>query len=146
MAFGWINLRAAQRDVPVLRMEQWRHEVVPPIGAAVLDWAGRVDALADADDVLDVRWTQATGLAQETYGPPGAADPEAIVVRLGEGLRRARQVDTVEAGLLGALDGDLTAGQVIDALAQLLDRDPTELRESYRPVVHDLVADGFLVP
>lgn len=146
MAFGWINLRAAHRDVPVLRMEQWRHEVVPPVGAAVLDWAERVDALADADDVLDVRWTQATGLAQETYGPPGAADPEAIVVRLGEGLRRARQVDTVEAGLLGALDGDLTAGQVIDALAQLLDRDPTELRESYRPVVHDLVADGFLVP
>ncbi|KQP75608.1 transferase [Aeromicrobium sp. Leaf289] len=146
MAFGWINLRAVHRDVPVLRMEQWRHEVVPPVGAAVLDWAERVDALADADDVLDVRWTQATGLAQETYGPPGAADPEAIVVRLGEGLRRARQVDTVEAGLLGALDGDLTAGQVIDALAQLLDRDPTELRESYRPVVHDLVADGFLVP
>lgn len=146
MAFGWISLRAADRDVPVVRLEQWRHEVVPPVGTAVLGWADRVDALAEADDVLDVRWSHAAGLAQETYGPPGAADPEAIVMRLGDGLRRARQVDTVEAGLLGALDGDLTAGQVLDALAQLLDRDAAELRETYRPVVHDLVADGFLVP
>jgi hypothetical protein len=146
MAFGWISLRAAGRDVSVLRLEEWRHDVVPPVGAAVLAWADRVDALAGVDDVLDVRWRQAPSLAQETYGPPGAEDPEAIVVRLGEGLRRARQVDTVEAGLVGALDGDLTAGQVLDALAQLLDVEAGVVREQYRPVVHELVADGFLVP
>lgn len=146
MAFGWISLRAAQRDVPVLRIEEWRHEVVPPVGGAVLGWARRVDALAAADDVLDVRWRQAPALTQETFGPAGAEDPEAIVLRLGDGLRRAAQVDTVQAGLVGALDGELTAGQVLDALAHLLDRDPATLREQYRPVVHELVADGLLVP
>lgn len=146
MAFGWISLHAAGRDVPVVRMEEWRHEVVPPVGRAVLDWADRVDALASTDDVLERRWRAAPGLAQETFGAPGADDPEAIVVRLADGLRRARQVDTVEAGLLGALDGDLTAGQVVDALAQLLGHPAEALREQYRPVVHDLVADGYLVP
>ncbi len=146
MAFGWINLRAAGRDTPVLRLEEWRHDVVPPVGAAVLDWADRVDALADVGDVLDVRWRRAPSLAQETYGAPGADDPEAIVVRLAEGLRRARQVDTVEAGMLGALEGDLTAGQVLAALAQLLEVDDATVREQYRPIVHELVADGFLVP
>lgn len=144
MAFGWISLRAAGREVPVVRTETWQHEVAGSMGAAVLAWADRIDALDAAGDVLDVRWRQAPGLVQETFGPAGAADPEAIVLRLADGPRRARQVDTVEAGLVGALDGDLSAAQVLDALATLLDRDPGELRERYRPVVHDLVADGFL--
>ena len=146
MAFGWISLRAAGREVPVLRLEEWRHEVVPPVGGAVAAWADRVDAVAAADDVLDVRWRQAPTLAQETFGRAGAADPEAIVLRLGEGLRRARQVDTVEAGLVGALDGDLTPRQVLAALAQLLEREPADLTDGYAAVVHELVAEGFLVP
>ena len=47
-----------------------------------------------------------------------------VVLRQQRGLRRARQVDTVEAALVGACDGELTVGQILDALAQLLDRDP----------------------
>lgn len=35
---------------------------------------------------------------------------------------------------------------MLDALAQLLDVDASVLREEYRPVVQELVADGFLVP
>ncbi len=144
MAFGWINLRAAGRETPVVRMETWQHEVDGPMGPAVLGWSERTDRLAEADDVLEEHWRQAGHLTQETFGRPGAADPAAIVLRLGEGPRRARQVDTVEAGLVGALDGDLTAGQVLDALATLLERDAEELRETYRPVVHELVAEGYL--
>ena len=61
-------------------------------------------------------------------------------------MRRARQVDTVEAALVGASDGDLTAGQILDALATLLDdTDPAALRERLTPTVRDLVAQGFLV-
>ena len=144
MAFGWISLRAAGRQTPVVRMETWQHEVDGPVGRAVLAWADRSDRLGESEDVLDVHWRQAEHLTQETFGRAGAADPAAIVLRLGEGPRRARQVDTVEAGLVGALDGDLTAGQVLDALGTLLDRDPEELRETYRPVVHELVAEGYL--
>jgi hypothetical protein len=59
-------------------------------------------------------------------------------------MRRAHQADTVVAGLVGACDGDLTVGQILDALATLLDREPTDLRATYLPIVDDLVREGFL--
>ncbi len=77
-------------------------------------------------------------------GPPGAEDPETIVIRQQRGLMRARSVDTVEAALVGACDGDLTVGQVLEALGILLDRDLDELRSAYAPVVEELVRHGFL--
>ena len=48
------------------------------------------------------------------------------------------------AGLVGALDGDLAVGQVLDALATLLGSEPAAVREAYLPVVRDLLAEGFL--
>jgi hypothetical protein len=59
-------------------------------------------------------------------------------------VRRSRQVDTIEAGLIGASDGDLTSGQILDALASLLGRDAADLRRTYAPVVRELVEEGFL--
>ncbi len=67
-----------------------------------------------------------------------------MVLRQQRGLMRARQADTVEAALVGACDGDLTVGQVLDALGQLLDRPADELHAAYLPVVADLVEEGFL--
>ena len=66
------------------------------------------------------------------------------MLRQQRGFRRARPADTVEAALVGACDGELTVGQILDALAVLLERDRTELHETYLPVVADLVAEGFL--
>ncbi len=60
------------------------------------------------------------------------------------GLRRARRVDTVEAALVGACDGELTVGQILDAIAQLLELDPVRTRATYQPVVRELVVEGFL--
>ena len=54
-------------------------------------------------------------VVQETTGAPGEADPETIVLRQQRGLRRARQVDTVEAAVVGACDGELTTGQILAA-------------------------------
>jgi hypothetical protein len=81
---------------------------------------------------------------QETSGQPGAEDPETIVLRQQRGLCRARQVDTIEAALAGACDGELSVGQILDALAALTGRDPGELRTTYLPVVRELVGEGFL--
>ena len=58
----------------------------------------------------------------------------------------ARRADTVEAALVGACDGDLTVGQILDALAGLLERDPADLRGTYLPVVRELLVEGFLTP
>ncbi len=55
-------------------------------------------------------------------------------------MRRARQVDTAEAALVGACDGELTVAQILAALAQILGAHGVSTG-----VVRDLVADGFLV-
>ena len=68
------------------------------------------------------------------------------MLRQQTGLRRARQVDTVEAGLVGACDGDLSVGQILDAVGTLLGHEPGELRSTYLPKLRELVADGYLVP
>ena len=83
-------------------------------------------------------------MRQESLGEPGAADPEAIVLRQQRGMRRARRADTVEAGLVGACDGDLSVGPILDALAQLLGEDAATLRRTRVDAVRELVADGFL--
>ena len=98
----------------------------------------------DDEALLGHAFRQAPDLVEETRGPVGAEHPEAIVLRLQQGVRRARQVDTIEAGLVSASDGDLTAGQILDALASLLHRDAAELRSTYARSVRDLAADGFL--
>jgi len=51
-------------------------------------------------------------------------------------------VDTVEAGFVGACDGDLTVGEVLGALATLLGRDGQEVLTTYLPVVRQLVEEG----
>ena len=151
VGFGWINLRRVPtgptgRVQPVLRLEDWPYDVEQPIGPEVADLLSRTRALASVsdDDLAGRRLVAREDLRQETYGAAGAEDPQEIVLRQQRGLRRARQVDTVEAALVGACEGDLTVAQVLGALAQLLDRDEAELRSTYLPVVRDLVAEGFL--
>ena len=47
---------------------------------------------------------------------------------------------------MGACDGELTVGQILDAVAHLLERDAEHLRTAYLPVVRELVTEGYLVP
>jgi hypothetical protein len=145
VGFGWINLRRTEA-VPVLRLEDWPYDVEQPIAPEVGAWFERVAMLRDLDDerMLGSRPVARSDVRQETYGAPGAEDPEQIVLRQQRWLRRARQADTVEAALVGACDGELTVAQVLDALAQLLERDADEVRSAYLPVVRDLLEEGFL--
>ena len=117
-----------------------------PIGPEVSGLFARVATLRELTDeqLGAARPVARTDLRQETYGAPGAADPEEIVLRQQRFVRRARQVDTVEAALVGACDGELSVDQILAALGQLLDQEPADLRASYLPVVRDLVAEGFL--
>lgn len=146
VGFGWLNLRRTDRDEPVLRLEEWPYEVEQPLGPEVADWAARTDLERALDDetLLAAHLVTRPDVRQETFGPPGAEDPERIVLRQQRGLRRARKADTVEAGLVGACDGDLSVGQVLDALATLLGSDPAAVRQAYLPVARELLDEGFL--
>ncbi len=137
VGFGWINLRKKSGGSTYL---DWPYAVEQPIAPAIRDWATASDHPVRDSDHLTLR----ADVVQETSGQPGAEDPETIVLRQQRGLRRARQVDTVEAALVGACDGDLSVGQILDALASLTERDPGELRTTYLPVVCELLVEGFL--
>ncbi|MFW6772819.1 DUF7059 domain-containing protein [Nocardioides sp. CPCC 205120] len=149
VGFGWINLRRRPDGAPgspVTRLEEWPYDVEQPIAPAVAAWGHAIDDLAALDDtaLLGARLRVRADVRQENVGAPGASDPEAIVLRQQRGFRRGHAADTVTAGLVGACDGDLSVGQLLDALAQLLDEDAAGLRATYLPVVRGLVADGFL--
>lgn len=146
VGFGWLNLRKTARERPVLRIESWPYDIEQPLGASVAAWGRRTDVLADLDDatLLGARLTAADDVRQETIGAPGAEDPERIVLRQQRGMRRAQQVDTVEAGLVGASDGELAVGQILDALASILGRESADIRDGYLPKVRTLLDEGFL--
>ena len=145
VGFGWINLRRTTVQ-PTVRLEDWPYDVEQPIAPEVGDFFARVSALRDlGDDQLGAaRLVARPDLRQETYGAPGASDPAEIVLRQQRLLRRGRQVDTVEAALVGACDGELRVDQILGALGHLLERDTDDLRAAYLPVVRDLVTEGFL--
>jgi len=122
--------------------------IVTSAPAQVAAWGRRTDFLESRDDatLLRERLVVRPDIGQETFGEPGAEDPARIVVRAQRGMRRARQVDTVEAGLVGACDGEFEVAQILDALGSLLARDPAAVREEYLPKVRELTAEGFLEP
>ncbi len=142
IGFGWINLRrtgGGSRD-----LLEWPYDVEQPIAPAISAWA---EAAAAARSVRPAsHLVLREDVVQETSGPVGAEDPATIVLRQQRGFRRARQVDTVTAAVVGACDGDLAVGPLLDAVGQLLERDQASLREVYLPELTELVAEGFLLP
>jgi len=149
IGFGWINLHdrsgttgPSLREAPARELLDWPFEVEQPVAPAIGAWGAAVGEVVEAGTTLVTR----VDVRQETVGPVGAPDPETLVLRQQTGLRRARSVDTVVAAVVGACDGDLPLGAILDAVAELLDLDPAETRATYLPTLRELVAEGFLVP
>lgn len=141
IGFGWITLRRSER--PAVRIEELRHAVEQPVGAyahEVLDGLAKAEEFSTACGRL---LAAAPGLVQEQIGPPGAEDPERILLRQTDRLRRAAGVGTVEAALAGVCDGTLPLDPLLDAIAQLTDTDPGEVRAHAAAVLPELIADGF---
>ncbi|GAA4977832.1 class I SAM-dependent methyltransferase [Yinghuangia aomiensis] len=147
VGFGWITLRKSGADRPVVHIEDWPHAVEQPLGAEIEAWFGRQERLRGLDDaaLLDTAFTLASAVLQEQTGQPGAEDPEYVVLRQQRGMCRADRVDTVGAALAGASDGRLTAGAIVDAIAELLGEERVALRDAVPGTLRSLVADGFLL-
>lgn len=139
IGFGWINVRTGATGGGAREFLDWPYDVEQPIAPAIASWGAAQRRTVGPDDRLVAR----ADVQQETQGAPGAEDPATIVLRQQRGLRRARQADTVEAALLGASDGDLTVGQILAALADLLDLDADAVREDHLPTAQALVREGF---
>jgi len=148
VGFGWVTLRCVGAGDPAVRLEEWPHAVEQPLGPTVQAGMERAALLRGWDDaaLLGRRLSVAPDVVQEQVGPPGAEHPETVVLRQRRGLMRARQVGTAEAGLVGACDGSVPLGVLVDAVAEVLGRDPDALRAELVPHVRELVAEGFLLP
>ena len=122
--------------------------VAAPLGPALLAGIRARTWLAEHGDegVLGTKWRCAPDVTEERHSRPGADDPSVIVIRQGGGLGRAVRADTVLAAFVGVCDGELTCAQALDAIASLLDSDPSAVRAQALPAIRELVADGLLLP
>ncbi|MEU1497045.1 class I SAM-dependent methyltransferase [Streptomyces sp. NPDC005732] len=148
VGFGWITLRRTTAAEPSITVEEWPHAVEQPLGDTVRAHFARVDFLRASDDaaLLAGHFRLTAEVVQEQVGLPGAEDPEHVVLRQNRGMRRATKVDTVGAGFAGVCDGTLSAGRILDAIAQLVGEDPVLLRDRTPGQIRLLVEQGFLEP
>ena len=148
VGFGYVLLRRPMSAAPTLA----RYESLPQslagdgLGAHFADALAAHDRLVALDDaalaasVLLV----APDVTEARHHMPGAADPTVIELRQGGGFGRSLAVDPGVAALVGACDGDLGVGVLIDAIAELLEVDAEALRVDVLPRVRELVFTGFL--
>lgn len=148
IGFGYVLLRRPVDGTPRLA----RYErLAQPIGEGRLG-AHLAEALAahdrtttlDDDDLAATVLVAASDVTEARHHRPGAPDPEVIELRQGGGFARVVSVDPALAALVGACDGDLPVGALIDAIAQLLEVDATALRADVLPRVRELLLFGML--
>ncbi|GAA4193980.1 methyltransferase [Microbacterium oryzae] len=150
IGFGYVLLRRAE-SAPTLARYERVTQAIPSEGAlgshlaAVLAAHDRVAALDD-HALLALHLKTASDVTESRHHLPGAADPSVIELRQGGGFGRSVQADPALAALVGASDGELSLGQIVAALAQLLEVDEAALRTALLPSVRELVLDGFLAP
>lgn len=146
VGMGWIVLHHTGHQDPSVDIEDWPYPLEQPIGPALADERRSLQlerAMSD-DELLAGCWVLADDVVEETFGAPGAADPSRIVHRQQRGFRRAVEVDTALGGILGACDGELALGRIVDTVASLLDVDASALRADVLPELRRLLRQGFL--
>ncbi|MBN9216164.1 MAG: SAM-dependent methyltransferase [Microbacterium sp. SCN 70-200] len=147
VGFGYLVLRRAASGTPTLRrFERVSQPLGEGLGAHVAEALAASDLIDGLDDaaLAATTLTVAGDVTEARHHLPGAEAPSVIELRQGGGLARTIEVDPALAALVGACDGDLAVGPLIDAIAQLLEVDATALRADLLPRVRELVFTGFL--
>ncbi|MFT4229202.1 MAG: methyltransferase [Microbacterium sp.] len=148
VGFGYVLLRRPSAGPPTLARYESAPQPVEQAGlgahvAAALAAHDRLALLDDAGLAASVL-VVAPDVTEARHHLPGAEDPTVIELRQGGGLGRALSVDPALAALVGACDGDLAVGALVDAIAELMDVDAAALRADLLPRVRELVFTGFL--
>lgn len=139
VGFGWITMRNSGALDPVVRVERLTHQVTLPVGGYVDEVLDSIVSAHRARDLSSARLRTADGLLDERVGLPGAEDPIRIVLRQSGGLRRSREVGTIEAALAGVCDGELALGPLLNVIAELVGNGDLPHADAVRP----LIAEGY---
>lgn len=149
IGFGFITLRRpANCAAPTLRrVEEVTGTVQQPLGGVIGAFLDAHDWLQAHDDgaLAAERLRVAGDVTEERYLTPGQSDPNVVLLRQGGGFGRTVQVGTAVAGLVGACDGELSVGQIVAALGQILDRPTDDVAREVIPTVRGLVREGLLL-
>jgi SAM-dependent methyltransferase len=149
VGFGYVLLRHPA-GAPVLHRAE---RLDAPLGRAAAGLgehlqsalaAHDLQAALDDEALLALRLRVAGDVTDERSHWPGEADPSVIVLRQGGGFRREIRSGTALAAAVGACDGDLPVGTLIDAVAGLLDADAAALRAELAPQLRELLVGGLL--
>lgn len=147
VGFGYVLLRKPLAGGPTLaryeRVAGGGEAAFGPHLAACLAAHDRA-ALLDDDGLAASVLRVAPDVTEARHHRPGEEDPTVIELRQGGGFGRTLEVDPGLAALVGACDGDLTVGVLIDAIAQLMEVDAGALRADLLPRVRELLVTGFL--
>lgn len=149
IGLGWVAAQAADAPAaPRIRVEHVGHALGLEHAGAHL--AASLDAqarLADLDDAAlrDVHLVTQPDVTELRHLRPGASGPTVIELTQGGALGRTTQVDTAVAALVGACDGELSIGEILDAIASLLDVDAVALSAEALPAIRELWIRGYLV-
>ena len=151
VGFGIVTLRRPRSDAPrdrLRRLEEHTGSVRQPLGGHLAMSLAAHDWLAARDDaaLAAAHLVVADDVTEERYLTPGAADPNVVVLRQGDGLGRGVHASTGLAALVGACDGELAVGQLVGAIAALFEVPAADLAAELLPAVRGLVRDGFLHP
>jgi len=145
VGLGWLALTTG--GPPGVTALDWPYPVTQPVAAdLVAHFAARGPAQLPDEAFLATRWHIAPDAYQEAISDPGAADPSRVVYRRRLGLGRFADVDWALGGVLGACDGELALGAILEAVATLGGRDQQDLTKELLPALRQLVADGWLTP
>ena len=93
--------------------------------------------------LADVHLVAPQWVTYEQYQRFGAAHPEVLMARSGAGFGRHIRLDTATAAVLGAADGELSTGQIVAAVAGLLELDDQQTA-ALQDNITALYIDGFL--
>jgi len=146
IGFGWITLRRVDAEA-FHRVLDRPHPMEHPLGPHLAEEFARTAWLrAQQGDLRGARLRVAGDVTQESIGEPGAEDPTRLLLRRADGLRPVRAVDTATAALVGACDGTVPVGVLLNAVATLLETEPAALAAEVLPVLAELVTEGFLSP
>lgn len=153
VGFGYLLLRrpVAGRPAMLARAERMHG----PLGDVSGGLAAHLEACLAASDLVGalddhalraLRLAVAEDVTEERHHWPGAEQPTVILLRQGGGFGRVVDAGTGLAALVGAADGDLPLGVLVDAIADLLEVDRAELWDELAPAARELVAGGMLRP
>ncbi|WP_326554620.1 DUF7782 domain-containing protein [Micromonospora sp. NBC_01813] len=150
VGFGLVTLRRAGHTDPVVRVEELRQQVTPPLGERVDEWFSRQDWLRARDDagLLAARYQAADGLRlrqEASLGEDGwAVDRQTVTMT--DGLRWSEEIDPLVLALIGGCDGAMAMRDQVTLLATAYGVPESELVDAAAPIVGRLVERGILRP